>query len=79
MLGAYFNPVHSNKEKLTNGINNFKNYLKYESLFKASYVGSETGSFNDEPWIYHPQNRTIEGYNQMRDVFKELASYKKTI
>ena len=36
MLGAYFNPVHSNKEKLTNGINNFKNYLKYESLFKAS-------------------------------------------
>lgn len=77
MLGAYFNPVHSNKEKLTNGINNFKNYLKYESLFKASYVGSETGSFNDEPWIYHPQNRTVEGYNQMRDVFKELACYAK--
>lgn len=73
MLGAYFNPVHSNEEKVEIGVKNFSNFLKYQKAFHAQFVGSETGSFNDEPWIYHPKNRTETGFLQMKDVFKKLA------
>lgn len=79
MLGAYFNPVHSNTDKLKAGYTNFKNFLSYEKSFEADFVGSETGSFNDEPWIYHPNNRTEAGYEQMKKVFSELISYGKSI
>ncbi len=73
MLGAYFNPVHSNKEKVMTGFTNFSNFLKYEHDFNCSYVGSETGSFSDEPWVYHPKNRTEEGFLEAVVVFKKLA------
>ena len=73
MLGAYFNPVHSKPEKVQIGIENFSNFLQYENLFKAGYVGSETGSFSDEPWVYHPKNRTREGFLESVAVFKKLA------
>ena len=73
MLGAYFNPVHSNLDKVKVGVTNFSNFLKYENLFNGHYVGSETGSFSDDPWIYHPKNRTKEGFLQASNVFKELA------
>lgn len=73
MLGAYFNPVHENKDKVKAGFDNFSNFLAYEHKFGAKYVGSETGSFNNEPWIYHPKNRTEEGFLQTVVVFKKLA------
>ncbi len=73
MLGAYFNPVHSNPDKVRLGFENFANFLKYENCFGADFVGSETGSFSDEPWVYHPTNRTEEGFQKMLSVFKDLA------
>ncbi len=73
MLGAYFNPVHENKDKVNTGVINFTNMLKYANIFNAGYVGSETGSFNNEPWIYHPKNRTEEGFLESVGVFKTLA------
>ena len=73
MLGAYFNPVHENKEKVKVGVENFSNFLTYANKFHAGYVGSETGSFSNDPWVYHPFNRTEEGFKQSADVFKQLA------
>ena len=83
MLGAYFNPVHSNKELVKSNIEYFKEHLKYAHLLNAQYVGTETGSYNDDKWTYNPKNQTEEGYQETMQVFKELAKcaeeYKTTI
>lgn len=79
MLGAYFNPVHSNKDLVTTNINKFKEHLKYMNDFKAYYVGSETGSFNDDKWTYNPLNRTEEAFLEVERIFKDLATYAKEV
>lgn len=73
MLGAYFNPVHSNKEKVKNSIEYFKNHLRYAHLLNCEYVGTETGSYNDDKWTYNPKNQTEEGFVDTLSVFKELV------
>ncbi len=73
MLGAYFNPVHSDKEKVKSLVAKFKEHLKYEHDFKAGYVGSETGSFNDDKWTYNPLNRTEEAFQEVKRIFSDLA------
>ena len=75
MVGGYFNPVHSKPEKVQNGIDVFKNYVSLAKYFDCKFVGSETGSYNDEPWIYHPKNRTQEAQDSVVEVFSSLASY----
>lgn len=77
MLGAYFNPVHSNKELVKDNIQRFKEYLDYTSIFNSKYVGSETGSYNDDKWTYNPLNRTEEALNIDILTFKDLAAYAK--
>lgn len=79
MLGAYFNPVHSDINVVNKGISNFKSNLDIMNILNAPFVGSETGSFNDSPWIYVPKNRTEEGYCQSRDVFKGLVEYANKV
>lgn len=73
MLGAYFNPVHSDKEKVKSLVAKFKEHLKYENDFKAHFVGSETGSFNDDKWTYNPLNRTEEAFQEVKRIFSDLA------
>ena len=73
MLGAYFNPVHSNKQLVSDNIAKFKEHLAYENKFGARFVGTETGSFNDDKWTYNPLNRTEEAYQEVLRIFKDLA------
>lgn len=73
MLGAYFNPVHSNKELVAKMVAKFKEHLVYENDFHAGYVGSETGSYNDDKWTYNPLNRLEEAFNENVRIFGELA------
>ena len=75
MLGAYFNPVHSNKTLVKENIDYFKLHLKYAHLLGCKYVGSETGSFNNDKWTYNPKNRTEEGYKETIQVFKDLVKF----
>ena len=75
MLGAYFNPVHSNKELVSTLISKFKEHLSYLNDFNGHYVGSETGSYNDDKWTYNPLNRTEEAFAEVKKVFKELANH----
>ena len=79
LIGAYFNPVHSNKQKVANCKAVFKDYLKYSSLLGCDTVGSETGSFNDDKWTYNPLNRTDEALQTVIETFTELADYAKTV
>lgn len=75
LLGAYFNPVHSNKDKVANSIATFKRYIELAEVFKTTVVGSETGSFNDDKWTYNPLNRTDEALDTVVETFTELCDY----
>jgi len=77
LLGAYFNPVHPNEEKITRGIQIFKDYLKTAKAFGCNVVGSETGSYMGEPWVYHPMNHSDEALDRVVAVFGELAAFAK--
>ncbi len=79
LIGAYFNPVHSNKDKVAKCKRIFKDYLKYSSLLGCNIVGSETGSFNDDKWTYNPLNRTEEALQTVIETFTELADYAKSV
>ena len=78
LIGAYFNPVHPNEEKIANGIAVFKDYLSHCHELGCEVVGSETGSYNGDKWTYHPQNRTEEALSRVIDTFSELADYAKS-
>jgi L-ribulose-5-phosphate 3-epimerase len=80
MLGAYFNPVHSHRDVVEKGIENFKANLRISHRFEGKPpVGSETGSYNDSPWIYVPRNQTEEGYQETKKVFMDLKDYAQSI
>lgn len=73
LVGAYFNPVHSNREKAERCEAIFAEYLKHCRSLGCDTVGSETGSYNDEPWIYHPKNRTEEALQAVVATFSRLC------
>ena len=73
LVGAYFNPVHSNKEKHSRCFDVFADYLMVCSAMGCRYVGSETGSYSDDPWVYHPQNRTEEAVQAVAETFSRLC------
>ncbi len=75
LIGAYFNPVHPNEEKIAKGIDVFRDYLAVASTIGCSYVGSETGSYNGDPWIYHPMNHSDEALERVISTFASLADY----
>ena len=75
LIGAYFNPVHSDKEKVARCKQVFKEYIALSSELGSNIVGSETGSFNDDKWTYNPLNRTEEALQTVIATFKELAAF----
>ena len=79
LIGAYFNPVHSDKQKVSNCKQIFKDYLTYSKNLGCNTVGSETGSFNDDKWTYNPLNRTPEALNTVIETFSELSDYAKSV
>lgn len=73
LVGAYFNPVHSDREKADRCFRIFAEYLRLCQAMGCGVVGSETGSFSDEPWVYHPRNRTEEALSQVVATFSRLC------
>lgn len=73
LVGAYFNPVHSDKEKVSRCFDVFAEYLTVCKEMGCLVVGSETGSFNDDKWTYHPRNRTEEALQTVVDTFSRLC------
>lgn len=72
-IGAYFNPVHSNEEKRRRGFDVFADYLRVGGAMGCQTVGSETGSFNDDSWTYHPLNRTPDALRRVIGAFSGLC------
>lgn len=79
LIGAYFNPVHSDKEKVARCKAVFKEYLLHSAALGCNVVGSETGSFNDDKWTYNPLNRTEGALLTVIETFGELANYAKSV
>ena len=83
LVGAYFNCVHSNREKAAMGEQLFKEYLAHCQAMGCNCVGSETGSYSDDPWVYHPRNRTEEAHRAVAATFSRLcdtaAEYGSTV
>lgn len=75
LIGAYFNPVHPNEEKISRGIAVFKDYLDVAGELGCDTVGSETGSYNGDPWIYHPMNHSDEALDRVVETFSALADH----
>lgn len=73
LVGAYFNPVHSDKAKVQRCFDIFSDYLHHCQAMGCNVVGSETGSFNDDKWTYHPQNRTEEALQTVVKTFSQLC------
>ena len=73
LVGAYFNPVHSDHSKVVQCRDVFADYLRCCHALGCDVVGSETGSFNDDEWTYHPRNRTEEALQKVVAVFSELC------
>ena len=73
LLCAYFNPVHSVKNKTVVAIEKFKNHLEYSHMIGCQCVGTETGSYNDDQWTYNDKNRSLEAYHQVLNIFQELV------
>lgn len=73
LIGAYFNPVHSDRAKAERCFRVFADYLAVANAMGCPVVGSETGSFNDDKWTYHPQNRTEEALQTVVSTFSRLC------
>ena len=78
LIGAYFNPVHPNTAKIENGIAVFKDYISLAKSIGCDFVGSETGSYNGDPWIYHPMNHSDEALCRVVKTFSSLADLKSS-
>ncbi|WOO87092.1 TIM barrel protein [Mollicutes bacterium LVI A0039] len=79
ILGAYFNPVHPDKEEVKVGIENFIFNMKLAQKFGIKLVGSETGSKMGSPWDYHPDNHLEETIAESIAAFKEIADRTKEL
>ena len=77
LVGAYFNPVHPNRDKAQRGVRIFAEYLSVAKALGASAVGSETGSYMGDPWGYHPDNSRPEARETVADTFRYLADVAK--
>lgn len=77
ILGAYFNPVHSNKEKVKAGAEKYADHLRHAKEFGAFFVASETGSYNDDKWTYNPKNQTEDAFQEVKSIFKPMPQIAK--
>jgi sugar phosphate isomerase/epimerase len=73
LIGAYFNPVHPDRQKAALGEQTFVNYIKLAKDLGGSVVGSESGSYNGDVWDYHPGNRTPQAMSIVVDTFGRLC------
>ena len=77
LLGAYFNPVHSNKDKVKSGAEKYADHLRHAAEFGAKFVASETGSYNDDKWTYNPKNQTEGAFKEVAEIFRPMPAIAK--
>lgn len=73
LVGAYFNPIHTDEKKVENSLRIFEDYLRVCKAMGCNVVASETGSCNNDEWTYHPGNRTEESLQGVVRAFSQLC------
>jgi sugar phosphate isomerase/epimerase len=72
VLGCYIDPIHPDPEIRRDGINRFKEHLKYARAFGTNIVATETGSI--ETYLeQYPQEYVEKGWSVLRQTVEELA------
>jgi sugar phosphate isomerase/epimerase len=73
-ISGYTNIVHPDPAKRREKLDYLKALLRNARNFGTPYVISETGTFNpDSDWVSHPKNKTEEGFDDCREVIRDLA------
>jgi sugar phosphate isomerase/epimerase len=75
-ISGYTNLVHPDPAKRAANIAHLKQLIKYAHELGSPYVISESGTFDTQSdWVYHPKNKTEEGYADCRQVIRDLADF----
>jgi sugar phosphate isomerase/epimerase len=77
-ISAYTNLVHPDPGQRKVNLDRLKTIIKHARDLGSPYVISETGTFDpDSDWVHHPKNKTEEGYEECRDVVKEIVDFSR--
>ncbi|MGL5950831.1 MAG: sugar phosphate isomerase/epimerase family protein [Cetobacterium sp.] len=71
VLGAYYNMLSPDLEERKRGLSRFKKMLKLANRLGASFVATETGSFNKDI-SFTEKNHSSEAFDIVLNSFKEL-------
>lgn len=75
-ISAYTNIVHPEKAERKRRNDHLKEILAHAQFLGSPYVISETGTFaTDSDWVHHPKNKTEAGWEDCREVVRELAQH----
>lgn len=74
-ISAYTNLLAKDPEKRKANIAWVKELLAHARDFGTPYVVSETGTANEDDWLYDEWNSTEEAYQAFKEVTIELAEY----
>jgi L-ribulose-5-phosphate 3-epimerase len=72
VLGCYFNLIHPDKAERRNGIERFKEHIRYARDFGCSIVATETGNVNAEIF-YTEENFHEEPFQEVVKTVRELV------
>lgn len=74
-ISAYTNLLAKDDKKRAANIAWVKELLAHAREFGTPYVVSETGTANEDDWLYDPWNSTEEAYQEFKKVAIELAEF----
>lgn len=75
-ISGYTNLIHPDPVMKAKNIAGVKSLLKHARDLGTPYVISETGTYCEESdWVYDAKNGTEEGYQEIKNVIKDLAEY----
>lgn len=75
-ISGYTNFIHPDPKKRQANIDYLKTMIKFAGDLGCTYVGSETGTYNEESdWVWDDRNATEEVYQETLEVIKDIVSY----
>jgi len=72
VLGCYIDPIHPDPEVRRDGINRFKEHLRYARAFGTNIVATETGNI-DTYLQQYPQDYVEKGWDVLKQTVEELV------
>jgi sugar phosphate isomerase/epimerase len=77
-ISGYTNLVHPSPAQRKKNLDHLKQIIRHAHELGSPYVISETGTFDmDSDWVPHPKNKTEEGYEECREVIREIVDFSR--